>query len=90
MAERALGERRDALRGHCGPILARLSQLQLGQGPRHGLPHAQLGRLQRRDLRGLRRPNPDCCFTHETSPSSLECDDPDEGAEANPDIQVCQ
>jgi hypothetical protein len=91
VAERALGD--DGVmrcEGHCGPILSPgCRSFSWGKDRDTGFHTLNWGGCNADTCEAYCEGNPGSCFTHETSPS-LECDDPDEGAEANPDIQVCQ
>ncbi len=76
--------------GHCGPILSPgCRSFSWGKDRDTGFHTLNWGGCNADTCDAYCEANPGSCFTHETSPS-LECDDPDVGAEANPVIMVCQ
>jgi hypothetical protein len=91
VSERAMAE--DGVmrcQGHCGPILRHGCQsFSWGRDLDTGFHTLNWGGCNADRCETYCDDNPGDCYTHDTSPS-LECDDPDVGASANPDILVCQ
>ncbi len=75
--------------GHCGPILRPGCQsFSWGRDQDTGFHTLNWGRCAAEQCQTYCDENPGDCYRVETSPS-MECDNPDEGAEDNPAIMAC-
>lgn len=76
--------------GHCGPILRPgCRSFSWGKDRDSGSHTLNWGGCNPETCESYCDEHPDQCFTVESSPS-LECDDPDEDAEPNPPIALCE
>lgn len=76
--------------GHCGPILkSGCRSFSWGKDRDSGFHTLNWGGCNADTCQTYCDENAGDCFTHETSPS-LACDDPAAGAEANPNVLVCE
>ncbi len=76
--------------GHCGPIVVHGCQTFFwGKDRDSGFHTLNWRSCNVETCTGYCDENPDDCFTHETSPS-MECDDPTQNAEPNPEVEICQ
>jgi hypothetical protein len=76
--------------GHCGPILRHGCQsFSWGRDLDTGFHTLNWGGCNADRCNSYCADNPGSCYTHDTSPAP-GCDDPDVGAESNPEILVCE
>ena len=76
--------------GHCGPIVAAGCQTFFwGKAQDSNFHTLNWRSCNVETCTNYCDEHPDECFVHETSPVGM-CEDPDEGAEPNPDILECQ
>lgn len=77
--------------GHCGPILKPGCQTFFWGKDNDSNFHVLNWRSCNVDkCNSYCDENPGDCFTHDTSPSTTACDDPDDGAEEGPVIAACE